>query len=64
VSGFHLVIFDRWGMNVFESFDMNIPWTGDLESGYYAPNDVYNWVLEFDSLDRRSKLKGHVVLVR
>jgi len=64
VSGFHLVIFDRWGMNVFESFDMNIPWTGDLGSGYYAPNDVYNWVLEFDSLDRRSKLKGHVVLVR
>jgi gliding motility-associated-like protein len=64
VTGFHLVIFDRWGMNVFESYDMAIPWTGDGGSGYYAPNDVYNWVLEFDSLDRRSKLQGHVVLAR
>jgi hypothetical protein len=51
-------------MNVFESYDMAIPWTGDGGSGYYAPNDVYNWVLEFDSLDRRSKLQGHVVLAR
>jgi gliding motility-associated-like protein len=64
VTGFHLVIFDRWGMTVFESFDMNTPWTGDAGSGYFAPNDVYNWVLEYDSLDRRTKLKGHVVLVR
>ena len=64
VTGFHLVIFDRWGMTVFESFDMQTPWTGDVGSGYYAPNDVYNWVVEFDSLDRRTKLQGHVVLVR
>jgi gliding motility-associated-like protein len=64
VTGFHLVIFDRWGMTVFESFDMQIPWTGDVGSGYFAPNDVYNWVVEFDSLDRRTKLQGHVVLAR
>jgi gliding motility-associated-like protein len=63
-TGFHLVIFDRWGIVVFESFDMKTPWTGDTGGGYFAPNDVYNWVLEFDSLDRRTKLIGHVVLVR
>jgi gliding motility-associated-like protein len=64
VTGFHIVIFDRWGMKVFESFDMQTPWTGNAGGGYYAPNDVYNWVVEFDSLDRRTKLKGHVALVR
>ena len=64
VTGFHMVIFDRWGMKVFESFDLQTPWIGDAGSGYYAPNDVYNWVVEFDSLDRRTKLKGHVALVR
>ena len=64
VTGFHLIVFNRWGMSVFESYDMDIPWTGDAGSGYYAPNDVYNWVLEYDSLDRRSKVQGHVVLAR
>jgi gliding motility-associated-like protein len=63
-TGFHLVIFDRWGITVFESYDMNESWTGNAGGGYFAPNDVYNWVLEFDSLDRRSKLIGHVALVR
>jgi gliding motility-associated-like protein len=64
VTGFHLTIFNRWGMKVFESFDMQTPWVGDAGSGYYAPNDVYNWVLEYDSLERRSRLEGHVVLAR
>jgi gliding motility-associated-like protein len=63
-TGFHLVIFDRWGITFFESFDMAEPWTGDTGEGYFAPNDVYNWILEFDSLDRRTKLVGHVVLAR
>jgi len=64
VTGFHLTIYDRWGMTVFESFDMQTPWTGDAGSGYYAPNDVYNWVLEYDTLERRTKVAGHVVLAR
>jgi gliding motility-associated-like protein len=64
VTGFHFTIFNRWGMKVFESFDMQTPWTGDAGSGYYAPNDIYNWVLEYDSLERRSRFAGHVVLAR
>jgi gliding motility-associated-like protein len=64
VTGFHLTIYDRWGMTVFESYDMQTPWTGDAGSGYYAPNDVYNWVLEYDTLERRTKVAGHVVLAR
>jgi gliding motility-associated-like protein len=64
VTGFHLTVFNRWGMKVFESFDMQTPWTGDAGSGYYAPNDIYNWVLEYDSLERRSRQEGHVVLAR
>jgi gliding motility-associated-like protein len=63
-TGFHLVIYDRWGMTVFESFDQEKPWTGDAGGGYYAPNDVYNWIVEFDSRERRTKLVGHVVLAR
>jgi gliding motility-associated-like protein len=64
INGFHLMIFDRWGMLVFESFDIMKPWIGDTVDAYYAQNDVYNWVLEFDSLQRTTMLKGHVTLAR
>ncbi len=64
ITGFHLMIFNRWGLLVFESFDITKPWVGDAVDAYYAPNDVYNWVLEFDSLDRTTLLKGHVTLAR
>ena len=64
ITGFHMQIFDRWGIPVFESFDINTPWTGDSGGGYFAPNDVYDWVVEYDSRDRRTKLSGHVVLAR
>lgn len=64
ITGYHLVIIDRWGTTVFESFDMNEPWLGDTGSGYYAPNGVYDWMVEFDSRERRTKRLGHVVLAR
>lgn len=64
VPGFHMTIFNRWGLLVFESFDIEQAWTGDVGLGYYAPNDVYNWVVEYDSRERRTQLTGHVVLAR
>jgi gliding motility-associated-like protein len=63
-EGFHLQIFDRWGNLVFETFDMEDPWIGQGPSDYYVTTDVYNWVVEFDSRERRSRLIGHVTVVR
>ncbi len=64
VEGFHMMIFDRWGIKVFESYDIDEVWMGELHSDYYVQNDVYNWVIEFDSIDRRTSMSGHVTLLR
>ncbi len=65
IEGFHMRIFDRWGLKVFESYDIDEVWTGGLGGGdYYVQNDVYNWVIEYDSIDRRQELVGHVTMVR
>jgi gliding motility-associated-like protein len=63
ITGFHLIIFDRWGNLVFESTDINEVWTGGID-GYYVQNDVYPWVIEYDTSERREKISGHVTVVR
>lgn len=64
IEGFHMMIFDRWGIKVFESYDIDEVWMGEFSSDYYVQNDVYNWVVEFDSIDRRTTMSGHVTLLR
>ncbi len=64
IEGFHLRIFDRWGVKIFESHDINEAWTGGVSKEYYVQNDVYSWVIEYDSIDRREKLVGHVTVAR
>ncbi|MFM7310182.1 MAG: gliding motility-associated C-terminal domain-containing protein [Flavobacteriales bacterium] len=65
IRGFHLMVFDRWGLLVFESHNIDEAWTGNFRGGeYYVADDVYDWIIEYDSIDRREQLRGHVTLVR
>jgi gliding motility-associated-like protein len=57
------VIYDRWGLKVFESDDIDKVWDGGI-NGYYVQNDTYVWVIEFDSRERRTHLEGHVNVLR
>lgn len=63
LSGFHLQIFDRWGIMIFETKNPNEPWLAGYK-GYFVPNDVYTWKLTYDSLERREELIGHVTVIR
>ena len=63
LTGFHLQIFDRWGLMIFETKNPNEPWLGGYK-GYFVPNDIYTWKLTFDSLERRQELIGHVTVIR
>jgi len=63
LAGFHIQIFDRWGLLVFESKNPNEPWLAGYKD-YFVPNDVYTWRLSFDSLERRQELIGHVTVIR
>lgn len=66
-SKYHLQIFDRWGLLLFESADSSESWKGNyLESAELVPPDLYVWQLRVrNTLSGDDILKrGHVTVVR
>ncbi len=66
---FELKIFSRWGECVFETADPAMGWNGaSNESGYYAPNGVYAYQVEYKAVINgvlsRENQTGHVSLLR
>jgi len=64
VEDFHMMIFNRWGELIFETFDINIGW-----DGYYheklCKQDVYVWKVEVNYVDGYELVRaGTVTLVR
>jgi len=64
-SAFTFQIYDRWGLLVYETSDINGCWDG-MYMNDPAPIDVYVWRIEarggFDQIDR--EFMGHVNLIR
>lgn len=64
IDDFHMVIFDRWGMKVFESQDMEERWDGTLR-GKIIKQDVYVYkITYFDHHGIEQEVHGHVTLIR
>jgi gliding motility-associated-like protein len=63
---YHLKIFDRWGLLVFESTDNNIKWNGKINNtGGEAPDGTYYYI--FTSLDYNQQpfmTHGFLTLIR
>ena len=62
---FHMMIFDRWGELIFESFNANEGWDGTY-NGKVVQDGTYTWNIEFKTTktDERKSLVGHVSLIR
>lgn len=45
VEEYHLMVFNRWGELIFESFDKDLGWDGYVD-GKMAKQDVYVWKVE------------------
>ncbi|HLG02632.1 MAG TPA: PKD domain-containing protein [Bacteroidia bacterium] len=62
---YHFMIFDRWGMLLFETYMTTQGWDGKF-MGRLCQEDVYVWKVEFiRSVDREwEKHIGHVSLIR
>ncbi len=45
VSQFHMIVYNRWGELIFETFDVNVGWDGYYR-GELSPQDVYVWKIE------------------
>lgn len=62
---YHLVIFNRWGEQIFETTDVNTAWVGDVKGGaHYANEGVYSWLIEGRNAGTFFREKGQVLLLR
>jgi len=63
VTGFRLVVFNRWGEKVFETTDPATSWDGRWR-GVVQPGDVFVWHCSYTRDGQAKERKGTVVLVR
>ncbi len=61
-----MMIFNRWGETVFESYDASIGWKGDFGSQGLTQDGTYVWRIEFGDVnnDRRYSHQGHVSILK
>ncbi|WP_139134342.1 PKD domain-containing protein, partial [Crocinitomix algicola] len=66
IYDFHLMIFNRWGEMVFESYDATGAWDGTYGNGDIVPDGVYVWKMEFGETmtDKKHYESGFVNLMR
>jgi gliding motility-associated-like protein len=62
---YHLIIFNRWGEVVFESYNTAIGWDGKY-NGELCEDGVYVWQVEFGEIlsDKVQQHRGHVTLLK
>lgn len=64
IDDFHLIIYNRWGEIIFESYNKNIGWDGTY-GGKICQDGTYIWAIKYkDSEKREHTLTGHVNLIR
>ena len=63
---YHLLIFNRWGEVIFESYNSANGWDGNYASGEPVADGVYVYAIDFGDLlsDERYEVRGHVTLLR
>ena len=64
-GSFHMLIFDRWGRMLFESWDEEVGWDGYDKNGRLLPMGVYVYKLDLFFDDGTSGVRiGDVTLIR
>ncbi len=63
---YHLMIFNRWGELIFESFNAAYGWPGTYGDVGLVEDGVYIWKIDFkdSKSDKRYVQEGHVVLMK
>ncbi|HET6245259.1 MAG: gliding motility-associated C-terminal domain-containing protein [Bacteroidetes bacterium] len=65
IADFEMHIYDRWGENIFSSFDYEIPWDGTRSGKNLVQIDVYIYVIKVkDLFGIWHDYTGHVTVVR
>ena len=63
---FHLMIFNRWGELIFESYNAEIGWDGTYSDQGLVQDGVYVWNIDFKETmsDKRHTHYGHVTVLK
>ncbi len=63
---YHLVIFNRWGMKIFESFDTNYRWNGRVKNtGGECPDGTYYYLFSANNIGGKAiQDHGYITLIR
>ena len=58
-----MLIFDRWGEQIFTTKDINLGWDGTLK-GEVVKQDIYTWKVKIvDVNGKRHNYVGHVTVL-
>jgi gliding motility-associated-like protein len=62
---FHVMVLNRWGQVVWESYDHEIGWDGSYK-GKMCQDGTYTWRIDFGDIhsDKRYLIHGHLTLIR
>jgi len=66
IYDFHMMIFNRWGEMIWESYDPAAGWNGHYGDGGLVEDGVYIWKIDFKSnqSDKRHEVDGHVTVLK
>jgi PKD repeat protein len=62
-DNFHLIIYDRWGTKVFETFDMYHPWDGRINGNEAEKGASFPWVIIYKDFNGEEHRQSGTVTV-
>ena len=48
-DGFEMIVYDRWGMEIFKTNDIDEAWNGKFNDNYVKPG-LYSWIVKFTDI--------------
>jgi gliding motility-associated-like protein len=65
MNTYNLLVYDRWGNQLFESDDYNKGWDGKLKDGRLMPPDVYSYKITYKTnLGIEKQELGKIIMAR
>lgn len=65
-QNFHMLIFNRWGEVIWESYNADATWDGTYGNGEVVKDGTYIWKIEFKTMQNDEKITrtGHLNILR
>ena len=62
-NNFHMIIYNRWGDKIYETFDLNHPWDGKIAGKHADVGSSYPWVVIYKDFNGEQHQESGVVSV-